>query len=369
MRVRHGLILLCIALLADSVFIEPFMVQAQSPDDKHITVIDALERETEFKELPTRIVAPGKASWMLAHALYLFPEADERVLAMERNRGSASEFLTALYPAFADRPHVEMNAASEQIAPLKPDAIILKSYMKDRLGNSLEKLGFPIVYLDLETPEQFLRDITTLGELFGNPSRAGEIKAFYQTRLDFLQSRLTGIGAGSDRPDVLVIQNNSRSQEIGFQIPPVSWMQTIEIELAGGNPVWKETTNNQGWNIVNFEQIAAWNPDKIFVIDFRSDPAPLMEVLKKDSKWQALQAVKNGELYAFPADFFGWDVPDPRWILGTIWAATKIHPDHFAGIDMKQEIYDFYKQMYGMEPLTIDEQIMSRLTGDVGVSN
>jgi hypothetical protein len=67
---------------------------------------------------------------------------------------------------------------------------------------------------------------------------------------------------------------------------PGSWMQTVQVEIAGGVPV------------------------------FRSDPDPVMEQLKADPAWQGLRAVQNGELYAFPADFYGWDVPDPRWILG-----------------------------------------------------
>ena len=167
------------------------------------------------------------------------------------------------------------------------------------------------------------------------------------------------------RPDVLVIQNTGRAQEIAFQIPPSGWMQTIEMELAGGNPVWKEMANNSGWNIVNFEQIAAWNPDAIFVIVFRDDPAPVMEMLKDDSKWQALQAVKSEQTLRFPGRLLRMGRAGSRWILGAMWAATKIHPDLFPDVDMTQEIYDFYDQMYGMDRSMIDKEILSRLTGDI----
>jgi len=361
---RRNLTILCMIVLFVPWSVGPTAAQEGVSAGASITVVDALGREVTLEKLPARIVAPGKATWMLAHALYLFPEANSRVLAMEEHRGVASEFIASLYPNFADKPHVEMNASAEQIAPLKPDLVILKSYMKDRLGDSLEQLGLPVVYVDLETPEQFFRDVANLGILFGDEQRANEIKAFYQERLDLLRQRLGGVDPTA-RPEVLVIQSTDRAQEIAFEVPPVQWMQTIEITLAGGNPVWDETANQTGWNIVNFEQIAAWDPDEIFVIVFRDDPAPVLDRLNSDSKWQALRAVKNGDLRAFPADYFGWDVPDPRWILGVMWAAKTMHPDLFADIDLTEEIHSFYGQMYGMDRSTISEEIISRLTGDV----
>ena len=329
-----------------------------------VTATDALGRTVEFVELPQRIVVPGKGSWMVGHPLYLFPEAAERVLAMEARRGSVSNFLASIVPGFNDRPHLEQDAAPEQIAPLKPDAIVLKSYMAEQLGGPLEALGFPVVYVELETPEQFFRDVSTIGQMFGNEARAQEVVAFYQAKLDRIQQGLEGLDAG-EKPRVLVIQYNDQGEETAFTMPPALWMQTIEVELAGGAPVWKDAAGGGGWEVVSFEQIAAWAPDKIFVIVFRSDPAPVMEQLKADPAWQSLQAVQDGELFAFPADFYGWDVPDPRWILGATWAATRIHPDRFTDVDIMQEVYEFYGQMYGMDRASVDEIIVPQLVGDL----
>jgi hypothetical protein len=46
---------------------------------------------------------------------------------------------------------LEANAAAEQIAPLKADAVVLKSSMAEKLGTPLEALGLKVVYVDLET--------------------------------------------------------------------------------------------------------------------------------------------------------------------------------------------------------------------------
>jgi len=329
-----------------------------------VTVTDATGQAIEFAELPQNIVVPGKGSWMVGHPLYRFPEASERVLAMEVRKGNVSDFLVALIPGFDERPHLEHDAAPEQIAPLKPDAIVMKSYMAEKLGAPLEELGFPVVYVQLETPDQFFSDVTTIGQMFGNDERAEEVVAFYQSKMDRIQQGLEGLDE-AEKPRVLVIQYNAPGEEMAFEVPPVSWMQTLEVQLAGGAPVWTEAAGGGGWEVVNFEQIAAWAPDKIFLIVFRADPDPVMEKLKADPAWQGLQAVQDGELYAFPADFYGWDVPDPRWVLGMTWAATKIHPDRFADVDIMEEVYDFYGQMYGMDQAAVDEIIVPQLKGDI----
>ena len=328
-----------------------------------VQVTDALGRAVDFASLPGRIVVPGKGSWMVGHPLYLFPEAAERVLAMESRRGTVSEFIASIEPGFNDKPHLDQDAGPEQIAPLKPDAVVLKSYMQEKLGKPLEQLGFPVVYVDLETPEQFFNDVSTIGQLFGDEARAQEVIDFYQAGLDRVQEGLEGLDEAG-KPNVLVIQYNDKGEESAFQVPPAAWMQTVEAELAGGRPVWTEASGG-GWEMVNFEQIAAWDPDKIFVIVFRADPNPVMEGLKADPKWQVLRAVQEGELYAFPGDFYGWDVPDPRWILGVTWMATKIHPDRFADVDIVHEVYEFYGQMYGMDQAAVEEHIVPRLTGDI----
>jgi iron complex transport system substrate-binding protein len=326
-----------------------------------IQVTDALGRVIILPNLPQRIVIPGKANWMPGHVLYMFPEAAERVMAMEARKGSASDFLPLIDPSFNEKPHLEKDAAAEQIAPLNPDAIVMKSYLAETLGEPLELLQFPVVYVDLETPEQFFRDLATLGQLLGNEARAREIEDYYQARIDRIAQRVSE----ADRPGVLVLQYSSSGEQVAFEVPPAEWMQTIQVEMAGGNPVWTEASQGGGWTVVSLEQIAAWDPDIIFIITFRGDPDALVEKLKADPTWQSLQAVQNEKLYGFPLDIYGWDLPDPRWILGLTWTATKIHPDSFADIDMMQEMYDFFEQMYGMDQAAVEEHILPVLKGDL----
>ena len=327
-----------------------------------VEVEDALGRILSLEPLPERIVVPGKASWMVGHPLYLFPEAAERVLAMEVRKGTVSDFLDAIVPGFTDLPHLDTNSGPEQIAPLQPDAAIVKSYLKD-LGDSLELIGIPVVYVNLETPEQFFSDINTMGQLFDNKQRAQEIEQFYKERMDLVAKRIDPM-SDEQRPRVLILQYMDRGGEGTFSVPPAEYIQTTMAQLAGGEPVWLNATG-VSWQLVNLEQVAAWNPDKIFVIVFRSDPDPVMENIRSDSTWQQMAALQNDEVYAFPADFYGWDSADPRWWLGLTWLAKTTHPGLFEDIDMYQEIYDFYGQMYAMSKEQVESIIWPVLTGDI----
>ena len=105
--------------------------------------------------------------------------------------------------------------------------------------------------------------------------------------------------------------------------------------------------------------------EKIFVISYGADPAQVVAGLEANPQWQALRAVQAGQLYGFAADLFSWDQPDPRWILGTTWLASKIHPDRLEELDLLDEVSQFFGQMYGMDEASVQEQIVPLLKGDV----
>jgi iron complex transport system substrate-binding protein len=142
-------------------------------------------------------------------------------------------------------------------------------------------------------------------------------------------------------------------------------MQTILVETAGGVPVWQDIELGKSWNKVGLEQIAAWDADQIYLVAYNRNSSEIVAALKSDPQWRALRAVKNGELYAFPADFYSWDQPDVRWILGLTWLATKVQPELFAEVDVLQEARAFFQEMYGLDQAAFEKWIQPRLKGDL----
>jgi len=359
---RHRTVLLCAAILLASCATPPAATPAPAP--AAVGVHDSLGRTVTFASPPRRITVAGKSTLPLLEAMYLFPEARERVIGLVTGRQKPEVFLQFVDPALDGKSRLEVEAGPEQIAALTPDAVVLRSAMAEKLGQPLEGLGIPVVYLDMETPQQFERGVEMLGQLFGNEARADEIGAYYASRLELVASGLQGL-ASPDRPRILILQYTPRGGDVALEVPPASYLQTTMAELAGAVPVWKPDVSGGGWQVVNLEQILVWNPDQIYVISYDTDAAQVAAQLRADATWSGLQAVQDGHLFGFAGDIFSWDQPDPRWVLGQLWLARRVHPARFANIDMLDEVRAFFGEMYGMDRAAVDEHILPTLRGDV----
>ena len=227
-----------------------------------LMVTDALDRVVGFAQPPQRIAVAGKATFMVANAACLFPQARQRILpffAGGISRQGAGDFLSQWILNQKATAPFDGNASVEQIASTHPDVVLLKSASR-RLGDTLDRIGIPVVYLDFETPVQYERDLTVFGQLLDAPARAKELISYYQKIQEAVQNRTETLRA-ADKPRVLLIQYSERAGVIAFSVPSRGWIQTEMVERAGGIPVWKDAAQQGGWTIVNLEQIAAWHPD------------------------------------------------------------------------------------------------------------
>ena len=327
-----------------------------------ILVTDALGREVTLQTPPQRIVITGKALIMIADAVYTFPNAPERITAIGKASQGTGNFISLIDPAYPGKAIIEQDASAEQIAALQPDLVILKSYLAETTGNPVEMLGIPVVYVDFETPEQYTRDMAILGKVFQNDSRALEIIAYYQSAIDRIQIVIKDV---EEKPRVLMLYYSDRDGTVAFNVPPLSWMQTRLVDMAGGSPVWADANPGKGWTQVSLEQIAAWDADQIFIISYNTNSTDVVNRLIADPNWQSLRSVQEGHLYAFPSDLFSWDQPDTRWVLGLTWLAVRLYPDRFPNLDIVGEAQQFYQTLYGLDQTFFNQQIKPTFKGDL----
>ncbi|MCE5206696.1 MAG: ABC transporter substrate-binding protein, partial [Chloroflexi bacterium] len=206
-----------------SVQVEPTPVPAVQ--DTSYTVVDALGREVTFQQVPQRIVLAGRALFMVADALYLFPDAAQRIAGIGQTNQGSGNFISLIDPEYEAKAVLDKESGAEQIAPLQPDTVILKSSLAETLGSSIEALGLPVVYVDFETPEQYSRDLQILGTLLQDEERAAELASLYQERLDQIENGLAGLDDTS-KPRTLLIYATDDEGGVAFNVPPVAWMQT-----------------------------------------------------------------------------------------------------------------------------------------------
>lgn len=326
-----------------------------------LTITDALNREVTLPAAPQRIVITGKAYIMIADAAYLFPGAAKKIVGLGNAGQGNSNFIALIDPNFTQKAILANDAGAEQIAALHPDLVILKSYLAETVGAPIETLGIPVIYVDFETPEQYARDLAIFGKVFGDETRAAEVASFYQTRMDSISQTVSA----APKPRVLLLYYNDRDGNIAFNIPPMNWIQTQMVQMAGGNPVWANANPGNGWMQVTLEQIAAWDADQVFIIAYNKNPSDVVASLKADPNWQALRAVQGGHIYAFPADLYSWDQPDPRWILGLTWLAASLHPELFPNLDITAEARTFYQTLYGLDAAFFEQNIHPTFKGDL----
>ncbi len=337
---------------------------AVSPGGGAITVTDALGRQVTFASAPTRIVIAGRALFMVADAVYLFPEASSRIVALGNTVQNKLAFIPAVDPGYGTKTILDTEAGPEQIAAARPDVVLMKSSNAVTLGKPLEAIGVKVVYVDFESPDQYARDLKTLGQLFGDAARAQALIAFFQGRADRVTTALAGL-QDAQKPKVLLLYYTNKNGTVAFNVPPLSYIQSTEVQLGGGRLVWKDAQLGNGWTTVTLEQIAAWDPDQIYVVAYSGNVTDVVQQLKVDPQWQELRAVKGSALYGFAGDYYSWDQPDPRWVLGLTWLAAKIHPDRFAGMDMDAEVRGFYRDLYGMDDAAYDKNVKPYLSGDL----
>ncbi len=340
--------------------IEPAeMVATQS--DPTLVFSDGTGREITLPALPERIVVAGKATPYVIDTIYLFPDAAQKLTALEVRGFDTKEFLELVDPDVNVKNMLERDAGPEQIAPLQPDLVILKNISLGKLGAALEEISIPVMGMNLETPEFFYEDIQALGKVFGNSDRADEIIAYYQQIEAQVAEMMSGL-QDSERPRVLVLQYTEDGGEISFKVPPASYLQTTMVQNAGGNPIWLDVDGgSDGWIQVGLEQIAVWNPEVVFVVNYGGDSVETAQQLAESPTWAGLQAVENGQVYGFPADYASWDLIDPRWILGQQWLATILQPERAAEINLLSQVQSFYQELYGLSEAQIQESVFPRL--------
>jgi iron complex transport system substrate-binding protein len=323
-----------------------------------ITIEDTTGNIARLEKIPQRITFVGKASNMVADALYMFPEAASRIVGVGKTNQLNGEFIKVLDPDYSSKIYLEHTVGPEQVAVTQPELVIMKNFMKKSLGGPIGELDIPVLYMNLETPEAYEEDFRMLGKVFGNPERAEELVKYYRTERQFVTDRTKSV---SEKPDILFIYHTTRDGIAAFNIPPESWIQTRLVEMAGGNPVWTDIHPGGGWSKVNLEQIAAWNPDQIFVVAYKEDINLVLESMYDSGEWQELKAVKNKQLNSFPVDFYSWDQPDSRWILGLKWLAKQIHPDLFQDLDIEKMTRSFFKDLYYLTDEQYENEVLSRL--------
>ncbi|NCB01751.1 MAG: ABC transporter substrate-binding protein [Spirochaetia bacterium] len=346
---------LCVLLMLSTLFITSLMAQGaieQDNTDKKAIAYDSFNERVEVPLPISSIAIIGKAALMPADALYLFPEVKELKVTMAKTDQGLGDFFTLVVPKERATKRLGQTISAEEILSINPDLILTKSRNKKSINDLISSFNIPLFALDLETIESWKDEILQLGTLLNNEARAKVVVDEITNREREVSKKVLN----AESPSVLVLQGVNSDGVNSFSIAPKSWLQSELVTLAGGTPITLEGEGS-GWSVVSFEQIAAWDPDYIVIVSYKSKGDSFTNQIYASSEWKELTAVKNSQVYLAPGDYVNYFQPNSRWILALQWLSKTIHPTRFVEVSMEEEVSSFYKTMYSIT----EEAILSEL--------
>lgn len=313
--------------------------EAAGPESRVIT--DMKGNKVVVPRDLTRVALLGGPTGQIAYILGV----QDRLCAITGSIAT-SELINIFDPSIAKRPVVRTVSGSVNIEEL------IKSNAQLVIGGDTDgeivrgKTDIPVAYFDDSTGdrlEEIKRELMFYASVFEAEDRAEIYNNYLDSIIALVKERTSSIPENERK----VIYNGYNSSHL-VTLGGDTFMQE-RIELAGCINASKEvgTSRKQeglhsGLGEVSMELVLKWNPD-IIVIDMGS-----LNDLKKDSRWNSINAVKNGKVYTQPAGAFIWDRPTAEAaVLHPLWMAKTAYPEKFKDISFRDEVKRFYKKVFG----------------------
>lgn len=318
------------------------------------TVVDALGRSVTIPDHPQRVL--GAAPPLTALLLALDPQ---QVLAL--NMPFSPEAASYLPTTVMQLPVVGstmdhgtvMNA--ETILALKPDLALAwggtpGAAAEEPTLRFFSQIGVPVVFIRLETLNDWPTAFETVGALIGEPARGQQIAALIRTSQQQLAAAL------ADIPKAQRVRVYYAEGADGLATECDQSFHIEAIALAGGDIVHRcEQRSMMGMEKVSLEQVIGYDPQFIVVQD-----AQALGRMSASPAWQRVQAVRAGHVLVVPTAPMNWIDRPPSFTraLGAQWLAHAFYPQRVP--DIHDAIRTFYHTVW---QVTLTDSDIDHLLG------
>jgi iron complex transport system substrate-binding protein len=275
-----------------------------------ITLVDGLGREVTLTTPAERVVSLAPSNTEILFAIGAgaqvvgrdeFSDYPLEAAAVESIGGSFGEYNV------------------EAIVAIKPDLVLAAEINTPELVKQLEDLGLTVYYL---------KNPTTLEEMYVNLDIVGRLTGHNVTGLvNSLEARVAAVDEKiapiSVRPTVFYEIDASDATK-PFTYGPGTFGDLL-IKRAGGENLASLAGITDQYPQVSLEQVVATNPTIIILGDAVWGVTPESVVAR--AGWEAIQAVKNNQIFAFDDNLVSR--PGPRLVDGLEQLAKLLHPELF----------------------------------------
>jgi iron complex transport system substrate-binding protein len=332
---------------------------AASAQEPTRTVTDFAGRRVEIPATIPRVLAAGPPASILLYTL-----APEKMIGWVRTPTATEKLYlkesVRELPEYGRLTGRGGTANLEIVLKFKPDLIIdsgsTGATYVSLANNVQEQTKIPYLLLDGrmdKIPEVY----RLMGQFLGAQDRAERLASYAEDILRGLKSRIVSIPEG-ERPRVYYARGVN-----GLETGLAGSINLEVLEHAGAVNV-AATAGTGGLSKVAIEQVLAWNPDVILVLD----PAFYASV-RTDPLWSSLKAVRDKRVYMAPNLPFGWfdAPPGVNRLIGVRWLLSILYPHRFPE-DLRATTTSFYRLFYGVEltPAQLETLLAAAMPGKEG---
>lgn len=229
----------------------------------------------------------------------------------------------------------------ETIAAIAPDVVVQWGDRGPDLLAPLENAGLTVAHYMLGLEEFSLRGNIMLGGMMGREARAETLNAWRVESWSAIATLADTIPPAARRTAIQLTPGAT-----GFSVAAAGSSSDLYFSLVGlANPA------RDSAGTVSAEQIAAWDPDLIFI---RSDSDDDIAAILDDPILSIGRAARHGSVYLLPIGTARWGTTTQDDPLFWQWLAELSYPDHYS-FDLRPDLRDAFALMYAYD--LSDEQI------------
>lgn len=290
----------------------------------------------------------------LPSVLSIFFDSAEKIVGMPKESMTAAQnsLLGELYPEILNAATGYSNGSEinvEELMALRPDVVFYSADDKN-MGEQLKKAGFAAVGLSVNLHDY--NAITTLsswiellGQIYPENSKGKTVDEYSKKIADMIEKRVSSLSDNEREKIFFLFKYTDNSIVTSGDNFFGDWW----AEAVGAVNVAKELDGDNA-RPVSFEQVYAWNPQKIFITNFTTaQPEDLYNNTIGAYDWSGINAVTDKEVYKMPLGMYRSYTPGVDTPITLLWLAKSVYPDLFDDIDMIKETKDYYKKIFDIE--------------------
>lgn len=258
--------------------------EAQFP----LKIVDGRNKEVTIPKKPTRIVSTS-----LATDEFLFSLVDpSRIVAVTEI--STDEGISNVAGKTTSIPNKIKTVTAEQIIALKPDLVLLPTYIDPGVVEQLDKAGMPIFQLKDQASFQGIQDnVRLIAKLVGETQKGEDVIKEFNQELSAIDEKVKSIPSNK-RVKVLYWTNYGSSVTAKTTVGEM-------IVRAGGVNVISEAglvgTEYPDYPKISKETVLSLNPDVIITDGYGAQDSGFVDKWKKDPSLKSVNAFKNNRVF------------------------------------------------------------------------